>query len=424
MKSKQLFLIFSLPLFFLLFVIPTDAYFTKSHEYWVLKAIEDEPDSMVAKLCGDRPEFLTSGNTINDVPVLHYNDRDQVKSYIFLHQRQSYIKCLNEAGTDVNKKCLCYGGHNIGDGLAHLDDGIVVKYLKKYLGSNLLYHAAIESDYEKKHMKYLEKKGDSLITSGKLEFYDDRVLDVFFEETGGNSEYLEIYSRLSGLSFDEFKRDAQIFRSGYQGEGFYSTIYDEKITLPSIFYIFAIGLMVLGLGSIIIILVLGIKFPTTKWKYLFILLSLIVLFIGSMLLISLITGNTWDWIRLSLTLVPIKISDADVALYDDLNLKDHKEFFRTGVMPDDDVSGLSFYDSEGRFHEGALSNAEKPFNYLMIFVIAPLVLLFYTFLLYKIFKVKKKEKSTVNKVMNFLGWMYLILFILLFIGWTLLMVLG
>ena len=415
-KNILILLVFSLVL---LTILPqTSAFFTRSHEYWILKALEDEPSSMVAKLCGDRPDLLIDGNTGNDITIIHYTD-DKVQSYIFLHQKFSFDKCLQEAGSNKEKQCLCFGSgtHQIGDGNAHIKDALVPKYIRKYFSSNLVGHMAIEYDYEIKHMKLIED--DSVVTSGQLDFYDSRVLDNFFTETGGNDEYIELYSTLSGLSFQEFKGDAQIFRSGYTGEGFFNTVYNEKIQLPSIFWIISIGLIIIGAGvAILLILLPFFGVQMTIWRFIIVGIYLFVALVGTLLIVSLMLGTTWEWVRLSLNVVPISISDADVQYYNDVNLRDHKEFFRTGRLVNDDVSGLDYQNSAtGALVEGELGKAETPFKWFMILIIAPLFALVNIFLFYKTFKVKVNKKGALNKLMNLLGIVLGLLFLLIFIIW-------
>jgi len=422
MNQKTLILTLLFSIFIFSLVPPVDSYFTRSHEYWVLKTLEDEPDSLVAKLCGDTPELLLDGNTGSDIFVLHYTDSNKVKSYIFLHQKASFDRCLEEAGTDTTKKCICYGigSHSVGDGNAHIEMSVVPKYIRKFFTSNLVGHMAIENNYEIKHMDLI--KDESIVTSGTLEFHDANALNTFFEETGGSSENLEIYSELSGLSFSEVQTDARIFRAGYVGEGFYNTVYNEKVSLPSLFWIIGIIPTIVGLlGALILIIFFR---NTTRWKWILIGTFMIMALVGILLLTSLYFGTTWEWIRLSLSIIPIKVSDADVKLYNEINLESHKDFFRTGVLVNDDVSGLSYYDKQGKFVEGELGKAEVPFKFFMVLGILPLFILFYIFLFYKTFIVKPKKGSKINKLINVIGWFLLFILLVAFALWLFLIFLG
>ena len=405
--NKNIYLSFLIGFFVMLLIMPQgSSFFTKSHSYWILKALNDEPDSMVAKLCSSNPEWLIDSNTAADSTILHYLDSEKIQSYKFMHQRNSYLKCQDEAGSDVEKRCKCFGmgSHPVQDNPAHNANGLVPKYITRYLSSNLIGHMRIEDSYDIKHMKLV--KNDNVVTSGDLDFYDSKVLDSILDDP----ETIQLYSDLSGLSFEEFERDLNVFAAGYRGDGFYSTVYKGNVQLPAIFWIISIGLLLVGLVSSLVVIFI----PGSRWKFMLILVLLLIAFVGIMLIVSLFTGDTWSWVRLTLKVIPIEVTQSDVIKYNNLVLEDTKEFFRTGVMLVDDASGLDHIDRNGNAVKGALNQAETPFYFFLFFGIIPFFILLMTFLLYKTYS--NQSNKTLNKVMNFIGWIIggIILFLVLF----------
>lgn len=386
------------------------------HEYYTIKGF-DEVDSPITTTCRDRLDIVLDGVEAADIFVIHYTDKDKVGSYISTHNKfAGYQKCLEDAGNDLDLKCFCYGIglHPTQDNFFHNEDGLVVKYIKKYLTNNLIGHMAIENDHEKKTLNLIEN--DLIVTSGRLEYYDSTVLNNLFEETGGDIKYMNLLSEMSGLSLSEVKRDANIIANGYKGSGFYDTVYKEKVSLPAFFWWISIGLIVIGLlitlGLIFIPLALGIK--TTRWKYLFILLTLLITIIGVLLIISIYTGSTWSWVNLSLRILPIRVTEADASYYNQQAQIATNEFLRTGKLAYDDASGLSYRGSDGVWREGALNRAESGFKILLILFIIPYLVLLSVFLIYKTFAINKK--GGLNKFMNVIGWILLSILIVLIIG--------
>lgn len=391
-KKKYILTLFLL-IILVLSLSNVSAFFTKSHEYWILKALQDEPDSAVAKLCGEHPEWLIDGNTAADVFVLHYTDKDKVQSYVFTHQLNSFNECLRKAGSDVEQKCKCYGrgSHIVQDHLAHGYDGLVPKYISRYLSSNLIGHMRIEDSYELKHMKLISSEP----IYNDLQFYDSIVLNSII----GDERSITLLSEGSGLSYSEVERDINIFAVGYKGEGFYNTVYKDKVQIPGEAMFVIIGIIAYGLIGILLVLFLPIK--KTNWKFLIIFLQIIIVFVGILLAVSLYTGDTWQWVRVALKVVPINVDDSDIKTYNDLALANTKQYFRTGEILVEDASGLSYRDSQGNWIEGPLSQAEVPFKIFLIVGIIPFMVLLYTFLFYKTFVTKKNPR--INKFINIIG---------------------
>jgi len=380
MKKKILLLIMFGIL--LLNLIPlTSAFFVKSHLYWNIKGMQDV-QSPITELCSDKLDILLDGVVATDIPVLHYFD-EQFMSYISTHTRGSgYEACLIRAGTDPELQCFCYGVglHNIQDHFAHAEGGLVPKYLSKYFSSNLVGHMTVEKSYENKHMELVENS--NIVSSGTLDYYNKRVLDNLFEEKGGSYKYLLLLEDMSGI---DMRNDANIFASGYKGVGFYDTVYGKKLSLPWWFWSLSIGLIIIGFGvSIVLLIVKG-----ASWKYFLIGIYLILGIIGILILVSFFSGNTWQWIQLSIMILPIRVSDSDISHYDNLVQQATNRFLATGYLPYDDNSGLTYWDSEGNYVEGALSQAEKKFQYILLPIVILLFIALNAFLLYKTFKTNK-----------------------------------
>lgn len=422
MIKKNLFIFcVILALFIPLITSPVSAFFTKQgHSHPILQALDEDPDSAVAKLCGEHPEWLIDGNFVNDAFVLHYTDRDKVQSYIFTHQLNSYYECLREAGSDTEQKCKCYGrgSHIVQDRYAHTDDGLVPKYISKYFSTNLIGHMAVENSMEVKSESI--RGGDSI--SSRLDYYDKVIGDSIMTDPHS----IQQLSDTTGLSYEEVERDIITIATGYRGEGFYNTVYKDKVglnKLPGWFWV--IITMLVGIGvliTILFVLVLpAFGVQMTYWRFVIIGLYLIVTFIGVLMIASLYTGDTWQWVRLSLNAYPIVVSDSDVNYYNDMALKATKDFFRnpeTSIYLVDDASGLSYRDSSGVWKEGALSKAEGPSKIFFIVTILPFLVILHIFLLYKTFSRKP------NKFIKVLGYIILAIIILVVAGDILLILLS
>src|SRR3989304_3653976 len=178
------------------------AYFYRDHVYFIINEFY-QSDSAMAAQCRPYLESVINGVQAADCGVIHYFD-DKVTAYIGSHQRQGYDRCLEEAGTDLESKCFCYGMglHITEDALSHLGEefeggGVVFQNIKKALASNFIGHMVVERSYEIKHQKYLEERNDRAITSGDLDYYDDRTLNLMFEfDSEGNeirpSKYMDL----------------------------------------------------------------------------------------------------------------------------------------------------------------------------------------------------------------------------------------
>ena len=361
------------------------AYFTRDHLYFTIYAF-DHVDSPTANLCRDKLETVLDGNTMADVPVLHYYD-EKVGSYIATHSRGSgYQSCLNEAGADTELRCACIGDalHILQDSFSHNEGGLVVKYLKQDHALNFGGHMTVERSFQ----DVLEPiiASDPIVTSGRLDYYDSIVLDSFFTETSGDEKYLVMFNKMSGINMNI---DAAVFRAGYQGEGFYNTVYKDKLKLPAWLWSIAIALSIVGVLLSVIIYYFG----RTQWKWLTGTAFLIIGIIGIVLLISFFTGTTWMIVTKIIEVPPmfgiLKVSEADAREYNEKIKEASMQFLRTGDLVIDDASGLTYIDRNNDLVSGSLGKAEsgsKIWFYSILFIIAVLLSLF----IMLTFKNKKK----------------------------------
>ena len=389
------------------------AFYYLGHEYWTITGF-DEVDSAITMECSDKLNIVIDGNAAADIFVIHYTDSDVVGSYVATHTKfAGYERCMQVAGPDQDLKCFCYGIglHNIQDHFAHGKDGLVPKYIARYFSSNLIGHMAIENDFEIKQLAYLEKTNDPVLMDGRLYQQDSIILNTLFEDP----KYVDLLSEITVLTRSEVVRDLNVIANGYKGGGFYNTVYEEKVGLPAMFWYITIAMIILGLGVPIILSILMFKFGNgfNIWALLIIIIYVLIAVMGVALMLSIYTGDTWAWVNTALRVVPIRIADADIVYYNDKVQKATNEFLKTKNVPFDDNSGLSYRASDGSWVEGELGKAELPFKIMLVVFALPLFTLLNIFLVYRAFN--RKKKGAVNKIMNLLGWILMITFILLIV---------
>lgn len=372
------------------------AFFTRSHETWMLNGLE-QTDSSITSLCRNyKAEFL-DGNTAADVTVLHYAD-SKVTSYIFTHTRAGYTKCMEDAGSDPALRCFCYGVylHNLQDSYSHLQGGVVEQTLKKYFGSNYMGHMTVERNFQSKHMQLLEDRNDYVISSGQLDYYDSISLNTLFEN-GEPSKYLDALNNIAGI---DLSNDAKIFRSAYQGEGFYNTVYKDKIALPSWFYIIAYGLIIVGILVTVLIIGLG----RNKFKYFAAIFWILLAVFGVILLLSFYTGSSWKITTFIIETPPkffnyLGVTDASVKSYDKIIQDATNQFLTDGVFRIDDASGLTYCANTrtdgtcAKEIKGALTNAETGFNIVFYWLLTPLFVILNIWSIFRAMKAPKVYSS-------------------------------
>lgn len=403
--SKKYLIFLLILMMFLFSVYNVNAFFFWSHEKWVIEGF-NEINSPTTNLCRAYLNIVIDGDLSSDSGVIHYSDSGQTLfSYIYPHTLQGYNECLREAGSDVQIRCFCIGNylHILQDSYSHNIGGLVEKYLRKYLGNNYLGHMTLERNYENIHKTIVSSTNPNL--KSLVDQNDKRVLDSLFPEFGGNDKYLEVMKGMSGLNM---KNDAQLIRQGYLGEGFYDYVYKDKTKLPLWAY-WVTGLM--SFLSFLIILLL-LLFGKTKWKYLTIFvfflafLAVIVIFYSFNPPVPLIGGNIWDLTKMPLPTwkittfiieVPprfgyLRVSEQDVKDYDSKIQKATNEFLQNPIPNIQDASGLTYQDKNGNIVIGPLTQAEKPFKYILLPIMAFNLLWTFVWLFMKSFGIKLKRR--------------------------------
>lgn len=376
--NKKLLLI--LPIMLLILVSPVFSLFTKTHNYYILKGFE-EVDSPITRMCADKINLVTDGQTAADIGVIHYFDRDKdFFSYIFTHSRNFYTRCIQEAGSDQELQCWCIGAglHQIMDDKSHNEDGLVTKYLKSEFASNLLGHMTVENDFELKILKL--HSNENIISSGKLDTLNQQTLYSMFPDKGGNDKYFQLMQTVSNI---DFRFDGLTFRKGYLDEGFsfYNNIYKDKVSLPWWFNSIFLGAFIIGVAISFVAFFKG----KTKWKYIVLAEGLLIILIGGGLLYSAYTTPwkiTTALIEIPASLGYLSVSNEDVVVYDRLIQTATNSFLTDGILKIDDVSGRTYYDRNGEKVIGALNEAEKPFKYILL----PIIIIFMVILNFIIFR--------------------------------------
>jgi len=369
-KKKVIFLSIIASILLFSLISNVQAFYVRDHLGFIIDNW-DNVNGVVTNECRDRLAIVLDGESFADAGVIYYGSSDKklLGTYIATHTRAGYVSCLEEAGQDLDKKCFCYGiGLHSVDAISHNEGGLTAKYLRNFFGSNYLGHMIVERSMENKNQIQREKNNDYAITSGKLDYYNGIFLNSLFTETGGSNKYLEMSQSISGI---DMTNTAKIFRSAYIGEGFYNSVYKNKLSLPLWAYGISIGMILIGLIFLILTLVYG----KTGWKWVNALFYLIIMIIGIIIIFSFITGTTWK-ILTFVTEVPasigyLQVSDSDVVYYNNLGNEYTAQFLKDGILRIDDWSGLSYRDINGIWVDGSLTNAEKPFKYLTYFVLIP-----------------------------------------------------
>jgi hypothetical protein len=378
-------------MFFLLILSLTlvSASYPQSHIGHALIGFE-QVNSPIVQKCQPYLAITLDGDNGADVGVLHYGSSDNklLGSYIYPHTREGFNTCLREAGADPESYCHCIGQglHIVEDSFSHNLGGYTQKCISKYLGSNYFSHMSCEQDFQTKLVELWTTEQKSIILNGQLSYYDSKYLDTLFTETGGNSKFLKLMNSVAGV---DITNDAKVIRNGYQGQGFYNTVYKDKLNLPWWAWGVAIGLIIVGLGMMITMFI----FANGKWKWVQIIEWGIIMLIGIIIAYSFFTGTTWK-ITSFIVEVPTKFglyttNMNDVQYYDNQIQTAVNKFLTDGVLPVDDATGLSYYDRTGAFHKGALTQSETGFKWLWYGLIMPLFLFINIYGLYKALKRRK-----------------------------------
>jgi len=405
----------------------TSAFFVKSHEKFVLQGLL-EVESSTTQLCRQYTQVILDGDISADSGVIHYGDSNEAtqKSYIYPHTLNGYKTCLVDAGksNDLSQKCYCHGMalHIIQDSFSHNVGGITEQTLRKFFGNNYFGHMTVERNFENIHMEQLKANNPNLYN--QVLDYDKKVLNSFVVpstncgtgvsnclDIGG--PYLKLLEDVAGI---QMNNDIKLFRTGYLGQGFYSTVYKDKVSLP--FFVIAIPSIMIIMGLII----LGSLFLFGKggYKWWAVFVWVLILSVGVFIFYSFYTGATWKVTTLIVE-IPAKfgylaVSSSDVANYDRMAQQKTNEFLKspeTFVMPED-ATGLSYTNSDGVKVIGSLALAEGGYKYFLFPILVTLILLFMISLLLKAFGLKPTNKF-INGLVNLFAKIGLIAFFI-FVG--------
>ena len=212
------------------------------------------------------------------------------------------------------------------------------------------------------------------------------VCNNFFEEEGGDYKFVKILEDTTGI---DIRNDINIFCNGYKGNGFYDTVYGEKMKLPFWFWGLSIGLILVGLG----ISLFAYKYGKTSWKWAIIGIWMALAIIGVIILASFFMGKTWQMVSVAIR-VPtavglLTVSETDIAFYDKNVQEVTNEFLETGVLRYDDASGLSYVDRYGNQKDGTLAKAETG-GLILYSILIGLYILLNLWLVKRTFFPKKK----------------------------------
>jgi len=410
---KKIIVLFLLAI--LLFNVGTiSAFFPKSHIKWVVDGFQ-QTNGGIASECRNYLDVVMDGDTGSDVGVLYYGSADSqlLGTYIGTHAKGSgYLSCMQKAGSDTKKRCFCYGNylHIIQDSFSHNPGGLTETYLKKWFGNNYFGHMAIERDFENKHLKLMAENNDYAIQSGKLESMNKNILNSMYTIENNQRTPNELMGLLNSMAGLDMSNTAQIFRDGYLENGFYSSVdkyrYNNQTSIPLWYYLVSGAMFLIGGAMFIFIIIAG----KNRWKYFTAFTFLVVCLLGLLILYSFnifnvwgMTGvkiSTWGLITGTLDFVTklgyLSVSQSDVVAYDKIIQDKTNEFLQCGgadyCLTIDDASGLTYKDSSGNVIVGALTNAEKPFKIVFYFILLPVTLIFWIWLVLKSLGIKLRRK--------------------------------
>jgi hypothetical protein len=336
------------------------ARFPHEHVYLTLKAFR-ELDTPITRLCGDKLELVQAGNNGADAPVIHYMD-DKVTSYIGTHTKGTYEQCLIEAGSDVDARCVCYGmGLHIAQDDVHVYDYGVPKWIKKYWGSNVVLHAAAERKHEQMLLSDIQEgKLGTVVGYNEVVERTKHSYDPFFSQ----EKFINLFNRATGT---DMYSDIAIVGASLRGERWDQEVYGKKVGLPAWTYVLIGGLI--AVGALFIVLALLSK-TSVGFKAFSVVKGSLFALAGLILLASILTGQSWVWFNYLLQPVGavMSVSDDEHRVWMEKGYEHTKYFLENEELPHADASGLSYYDEDGKYHRGALNEAETRGIVLLVIV--------------------------------------------------------
>ena len=373
MKKLKILLLFSV---FLVIIPLSLADFPPTHLWQNAEAFNHASGGLLNE-CGNRLPHLLAGNIGADMFVVHYYD-ERVVSYIYTHTQGAYERCLQEAGSDLDLKCMCYGipTHLIQDYTSHYIS--VPENIKKVYLTNAVMHPITELGEQQTLMDYLNSDRSSYpklaqyntVSSAQVESYVENAFNLFrcgqvfcpsdfnYQRDGYKNKYVDLWKRFTSLN--DIERDMAIVGASLAGVKFRDAAWNpKKLSLPSGYYLFFGILTAIGIALIVSAVYFG---RTSGWKWIPIIIGSITLIFSVLVIASMLLGTTWLWFQSFRDVAQVFINNDNFENLVASDVEETIQFLETGILKPQfgDASGLT-YDRNGVLIEGALDKAEARF---------------------------------------------------------------
>lgn len=376
-KSYKATLVILAALFLFLTVISgaSALFLSYGHDRTTLTAFDKASSTApIVQMCQNYMEFVLDGEGATDAPVIHYGDGKRVSSYISTHTKGSGSEaCWEKAGTDIRKRCHCVGRdlHIITDSVAH--DELVPNHLEKAWMHNILGHMTVEADFDAKSKKLLSESNPTMVSD--IEYYASIKCNTMFEQEGGSKDLMDLLEESSGV---DVRNDANIFCNGFKNQGMYDTVYGKKLDIPTQYEVIIYGAFFFFLAGAVFFLWKG----SGVWRWVLFLEWSLFAIIGFVVLFAFVTNNSWAVTEAAvafpakLGILAVPEQEVTYTLEKIVDLK--VAYLESGRLLFEDASGLSYIDSAGVPHVGALTEASKRFSYgilplfLILFIVGNL----------------------------------------------------
>jgi len=284
MKKLPLFGLF----FILLFVASVFGQMPNTHTVIDAQAIRTV-SSEITNRCDE--QVLIAGEKVTDIWVTEYTKADR-NAYIGSHSIVSVINGFRRA-SDVTEQCLTHGQamHLIVDYYtAHGPAGIVPSHLKKFFGSNVLWHGIVEQGFERDLFDYMIRNPNRFVlTPDETRQITASSLDIYFED----QDKFDFIKEKEGKdpTFSLSIVDQALKVSNGNTDVWFDTVYSTS--LPLWWILICVGLI--SLGILLLVLTFILKVRTGEISLFSIVFGLIFLAFGILLLISILTGQSFLW---------------------------------------------------------------------------------------------------------------------------------